>query len=60
MPTDKETIAEAKKIDRLAGIAEALELVESDLKDALKAGDGFLAGYLNTLIRKLERASNYD
>ena len=60
MSTDRETIAEAQEIGRQAGIAEALKLVEADLGDALKAGDGFLAGYLNTLIRKLKLASTND
>ena len=60
MPADRETIAEAKEIGRQVGIAEAIKLVDSDLRDALKAGDGFLAGYLNTLIRKLEMASTND
>ena len=60
MPTNNETMAEAKEIGRRTGIAEATKLVKSYLKDALKAGDGFLAGWLNTLILELERASNND
>ena len=60
MPVDRDTIAEAQEIGRQAGIAEALKLVEADLKGALKTGDGFLAGYLNTLIRKLKMASTNE
>ena len=60
MPIGKEAGTEKWEMGRLAGIAQARNLVVADLNDALKAGDGFLAGYLNTLIRKLERVSAAD
>ena len=56
----KEANTEMWELGRQAGIAQARRLVDADLNDALKAGDGFLAGYLNTFIRKLDLASRSD
>ena len=60
MPMAEEANAEVWGMGRQAGIDQARRLVDADLNDALKEGDGFLAGYLNTLIRKLEKAANHD
>ena len=60
MPIGKGAKTEEREMGRQAGIAQARKLVDADLNEALKAGDGFLAGYLNTLIRKLEKASTSE